>query len=131
MTKAAKDIVTDLGSGPKTARELSQRLNGISYANIRQNLERMARAGIVTKLQRGLYGLTSGEAPEANCDAARVVSEGGADCDSRTGDTADRSALPSKLRPTPYHWEQIECAITAAWTDFEAMNYPFDPLAWT
>lgn len=55
--KPADLILAALVAGPATARELSQRIDGISYDNIRQLLTRMAKSGVVTKVKRGVYGL--------------------------------------------------------------------------
>lgn len=64
MTTATAAIVTALGSGPATARDLSQRLDGIGYANIRQALRRLSAAGTVTKVHRGLYAIGGSTAAE-------------------------------------------------------------------
>jgi DNA-binding transcriptional ArsR family regulator len=64
VTGTAAAIVRALADGPSTARELSDRLDGVSYANIRQLLRRLTKAGVVTKLRRGLYGIGGeGSAP--------------------------------------------------------------------
>lgn len=109
MTTTTDAIVTALGEGPATARALSQRLDGIGYANIRQSLRRLAAAGTVTKIHRGLYTIGG------------VV----ADCDQR----APRSAAPHPRRDTrpAVDWTP---ALARVWADFEAMNNPRDPRAW-
>jgi DNA-binding transcriptional ArsR family regulator len=114
VTGTAAAIVTALADGPCcTARDLSQRLVAISYANIRQRLHRLAEAGIVTKLRRGLYGL---------------------DCDSGREGSAPTVAKPDKPRPfaSPrgYSPEQIAAAVARATAHFEAMNDMHRPEAW-
>ena len=68
MTDTTTAIVTALEDGPASARDLSQRLPD-SYANIRQILRRMAKAGTVTKLRRGVYALDCDTAIPARSDA--------------------------------------------------------------
>jgi len=120
MTGAAA-IVTALGDGPATARELSQCLPGISYTNIRQLLRRLADAGAVTKLRRGLYSI--------GCDTVC--------CDTppppmgrRAGDeTAEAPAIPPRQQAivTRAAWA---AALSRVRADFEAMNNPHDERAW-
>ena len=81
VTTATAAVVTALDEVPATARDLSQRLDGIGYANIRQALRRLAAAGTVTKLQRGLY----------------AVDGGAADCDAGTGECS----APEIVTPVP------------------------------
>jgi hypothetical protein len=101
MTASAAAIVTALGDGPATASDLSQRLDGISYANIRQQLRRLAASGIVTNLRRGLYAV---------------------DCDSGHCDNAPEPAVVTD--------EDWNAALAAIWQDFEAQDDPHDERAW-
>lgn len=54
------------------AREISQRLEGIGYAAIRQALSRLARAGIVTKPARGVYALDCDKPAALHCDVTEA-----------------------------------------------------------
>ncbi|MBF9057720.1 hypothetical protein HKCCSP123_00855 [Rhodobacterales bacterium HKCCSP123] len=125
VTKASDAIVTALNEGPATARDLSQRIEGVGYANIRQSLVRLAKAGVVTKLRRGLYGLTDSPAAQVDCDTVPNADADKADCD-----TGRAPLVTQEPRPSAYTLEHIERAIAAAWEDFEAMNDPMDPRAW-
>lgn len=120
MTATAEKIVTALSEGPCTARGLSQRLDGIGYANIRQTLRRLAEAGIVTKHRRGLYGIGC----DLGCDTAGCDSHGtSTDCDS-----APRQAVPRHVdRLSEQRWA---AALASVWADFEAQNDPLDERAW-
>lgn len=130
MTTAAERIVTALSDGPTTARDLSQRIEGIGYANIRQNLVRLAKAGVVTKLRRGLYGLSGGEVAQEECDSGPRAGDRMADCDTRDGEARRPPVVTPKALPAPHTAKPIERAIAAAWSDFEALNNPLDHRAW-
>jgi len=90
----------------------------------------LARSGVVTKLRRGLYGLSDGKAPAQVCAKATDADNDQADCDMGDCDTARAPVVTPEERPSPHSVEQIERAIAAAWTDFEAMNDPHDQRAW-
>ncbi|HUF56438.1 MAG TPA: winged helix-turn-helix domain-containing protein [Thermohalobaculum sp.] len=113
MTTATEAIVTALGEGPATARDLSQRLDGIGYANIRQGLRRLAAAGTVTKVQRGLYAVGA-----ADCDASAPEPE---PCERTSTQEAPHRR---RVALTAEEWSQ---ALASLWGDFDAMNDPFDP----
>lgn len=116
MTKTSEAIVTALDGGPSTARDLSQNLQGISYANVRQTLGRLVKAGFVTKLGRGVYAL-------ADCDTG--------DCDKHVEPVVTpETAAPVVTHPPCLDDCDIRSAVAATWADFEAMNDPHDPRAW-
>ena len=111
VTGTAAAIVTALGEGPSSALDLSQRLSNVTHVNARQTLRRLAEAGIVTRLRRGLYavsrqiasdGPTSAKAsvpksakPSAGCDG------GGPACVPSPVTTASAPAkgpFPAELR---------------------------------
>ena len=130
VTKTADAIVTALSAGPSTARDLSQRLHGIDYANVRQALSRLAKSGAVTKLARGLYSV-------GGCDEP-VLEEGEA---AKTGDGLQvarslRDAARSRPRTSSQHMVQRQPTpddlrvVALAWANFHAMNDPRDPRAW-
>lgn len=145
VTGTAAAIVTALGEGPATARDLSQRLSGISYANLRQTLRRMASAGIVTNPQRGIYSLHSkrnGEsAPGRN---SRVVTDATpgkrarpSRCDTPrdegSAERAERQRGPSlrhNAQPSTYSGTQIDRAVAGSWAHFEALNDVRNQEAW-
>jgi hypothetical protein len=113
VTSTAAAIVTALVNGPATARDLSQRLDGIGYANIRQHLRRLAAAGVVTKRQWGVYGLPGESA---------ITTSGSADPTDET---------PAARAPVPVvTGEALAAALADVWTGFEAQNNPHDERAW-
>ncbi len=111
VTGTAAAIVTALGDGPSSALDLSQRLP-VTYANIRQHLRRMTQAGIVTRLQRGLYSL--------HCDSA--TTSGAVQAKAKTAGPV--------VTPRIYGDAQIDRAVSGAWAHFEAMNDMHRPEAW-
>ena len=123
MTKTADAIVTALSAGPSTARDLSQRLHGIDYANVRQILSRLAKAGIVTKPARGLYAV-------GDCDKV-VLEERDEVHEDRRSIRAERSrprASSQQLSQPPN--ERDLRVVALAWANFHAMNDKDDPRAW-
>lgn len=115
VTKAREAIVTELENGPASARDLSQRLDGVSYANIRQTLSRLVKAGIVTKLRRGLYAL--------NCENPGVTN----DCDDVPVSEKEERHCDKAIVTD----QAVAALIVTVWADFEAMNDPLDPRAWS
>ena len=129
MTNAADMIVTELQGGPASARELSQRLDGISYASIRQMLCRLAKAGVVTKIKRGVY-------QRAACDHR--------DCSEILHSTILEEVRHAKFKREPKwvvpKWPVdasrpsvvggFQYALEMGWEDFEATNDPYDHRAW-
>lgn len=113
VTRTAAMIVTALGDGPCSALALSQRLPGLGHANARQTLRRMALAGVVTRLRRGLYGRS---------DSATTTTNGSAQ-------KAAKPAVPV-VRRQAYSPDQIAAAVAEAWAHFEAMDDPRRPEAW-
>lgn len=107
MTKTADAIVTALSAGPATARDLSQRLHGIDYANVRQILSRLAKAGAVTKLARGLYAVGA----EQRVATKPIVT-------------------PPRRIPAPWTDDEVRRTVAAAWANFHAMDDKDDPRAW-
>lgn len=125
MTTATEAIVTALGEGPATARDLSQRLDGIGYANIRQALRRLAAAGTVTKVQRGLYAVGAADCHEGARKSVEFVPP------SATGAPEPEPPVSARRKHritlTAEEWSR---ALASVWADFDALNDPFDPRAW-
>jgi DNA-binding transcriptional ArsR family regulator len=124
VTKTAEAIMTALLAGPSTARDLSHRLHGIDYANLRQTLSRLAKSGAVTKLARGLYAV-------GGCDEALIEAS-----DEAQEVHGLRDAELSRLRPSSQQLVQRQPTkddlriVALAWANFNAMNDPHDPRAW-
>ena len=129
MTNTAEMIVTELQNGPASARELSQRMNQISYANIRQILCRLFEAGTVSKLKRGVYQLASSD--RRNCSEV-VHNSTMTERQSPKFTTvlvqarAKQQAAGSRSVPACHLLD----AVQEAWEDYYAMNDPFDYRAW-
>jgi hypothetical protein len=124
VTASAAAIVTALGNGPATARSLSQWLDGITYANIRQQLRRLAAAGVVTNPTRGVYalpGACDSGVGVAETSRRREVVRGGRTSRRRDLSTSHRRGVPVV---TPEAWA------AALWADFEAQDNPHDERAW-
>lgn len=81
MTKAFDSTMTARNEGPATARDRSLRIEGVGYSSIRQSLVRRAKAGVVTKLRRGLYGVTESAVAQVECDTVSKARDDKADCD--------------------------------------------------
>ena len=112
MTKSTDLIVTKLAHGPATALDLSQNIDGISYASIRQILSRLARAGIVTRLKRGTYALDSDEAIAVEPTAPAVTK------------AAPANAAAYLDRSMPVQHAQILAQI---FSDYRALDLPGNP----
>lgn len=151
MTDTAAAIVTALEDGPASARDLSQRLHGIGYPNIRQTLRRLSQRGIIAKASRGVYRLGHCDTAPAtdrasptlgSChnEPARAPVHGKstpADCDRAGCDAVTvpvvTPAIVTGPVVTPRRFcsdAQIDAAIAGAWEHFERMNDPSDPAAW-
>jgi hypothetical protein len=115
VTKATEAIVTVLGEGPCSALALSQRLTNVTHANARQTLRRLAEAGVVTRLRRGLYGLSDNPQCDTTSDGSPV---------------SGAKPWPGPPPPCIPTEAQIDAAIAGAWAHFEAMNDPLRLEAW-
>lgn len=132
--------MTALGDGPATALDLSQRVAGVTYANARQILRRLAEAGVVTRLRRGLYAIDVGPIAEPSVvtsngpvAATRSVLE----TQSGTVETTVSAckAAENQRGGTPTERsrntnERINRAVAGAWAHFHAMNDIHDQDAW-
>lgn len=102
----------------------------VGYASIRQSLVRLATAGVVTKLRRGLHGLADRAADRVGCGTAPTAEDDKADCDSRSRDIGRALLATQDPGPSPYTMKKIEQAIAATSADFEATNAPYGVTAW-
>lgn len=155
VTGTAEVIVTALGSGPSTARDLSQRLSGIGYANIRQTLRRLALSGIVTNPRRGIYALA--DEYDAAQERGEIRQNGERSFSSpeklsatevlppkdlhearklRDAEAAEPGVIRRALDGAPdgsaatYTTAQIDRAIAGAWAHFDAINDTRNQEAW-
>lgn len=129
MTNTAEKIVTELQNGPASARELSQSMTEISYANIRQILCRLFDAGTVTKLKRGVYQLASSD--RRNCSEVvhnSMMTEGQSPKFTKVLVQASAKQRSAGFRSVPVC--HLRDAVHEAWEDYYAMNDPFDYRAW-
>jgi DNA-binding transcriptional ArsR family regulator len=127
VTGTATRIVTALENGPASARELSQRLDGVGYANIRQTLRRLSQRGAITKAARGLYSL-------AHCDTAAAIKASGSCHDDPARASVHCNSAPAKKSATVavrrYTDAQIDAALRGAWEDYRRAGDIYDEIAW-
>jgi hypothetical protein len=106
--------VTALENGPASAPELSQRLDGIGYANIRQTLRRLSQRGTIAKAARGLYSL-------AHCDTAAAIEASGSCHDDRARASVHCNSAPAEIATVAvrrYTDAHIDAVLRGAWEDY-------------
>jgi len=115
VTSLTEEIVTELQFGHLSPKDLTGRLNDVTYSAIRQALCRMAKAGTVTKVGRGRYSL-----PNAD-EAGQVVSAAPIDGAAVSGASAALSNDRAR---------QIHASLQSLWAEHLALDDPMNPDAW-
>ena len=115
VTKTRELIVTEVAKGPCTARDLARRLEFISQSNIRQTLLRLVKAGLVTKLRRGVYEIRCDNGLEDNCDTS--------------GNCAVADPIVTNLVLAATDCD-VQLPVAAVFADYAALDDPSNPEAW-